>query len=66
MNIGDLLPILIPLAILELALLALGLYDLTRPDRKVKGGNKWIWAIIIVLVNFIGPLIYFFFGREES
>jgi Phospholipase_D-nuclease N-terminal len=66
MNIGDLLPILIPLAILELALLALGLYDLTRPDRKVKGGNKWIWAIIIVLINFIGPLIYFFFGREES
>lgn len=66
MNIGDLLPIIIPLAILELALLAIGLYDLTRPDRKVKGGNKWIWGIIIVLVNFIGPLIYFFFGREES
>lgn len=66
MTIGDLLPIIIPLAVLELALLALGLYDLTRPDRKVKGGNKWIWGIIIVLVNFIGPLIYFFFGREES
>jgi len=66
MNIGDLLPILIPLVILELALLGVGLYDLTRPDRKVKGGNKWIWGIIIVLVNFIGPLIYFFFGREES
>lgn len=66
MTIGDLLPILIPLAILQLALLGIALYDLTRPERKVKGGNKWIWAIIIVLVNLIGPLVYFFFGREES
>jgi len=65
-SIADLLPILIPLIVLELALLGIGLYDLTRPDRKVKGDNKWIWALVIVFVNFFGPLIYFLFGREED
>ena len=29
--------------------MGVGLYDLTRPDRRVKGGNKWIWAVVIVL-----------------
>lgn len=66
MNIADLLPFLIPLIVLELALVVFGLYDLTRPDRRVKGDNKWIWALVIVFVNFFGPLIYFLFGREED
>jgi len=65
-NIADLLPFLIPLIVLELALVVFGLYDLTRPDRRVKGDNKWIWALVIVFVNFFGPLIYFLFGREED
>jgi hypothetical protein len=66
MNLGDLLPFLIPLAVLQLALMVIGLYDLTRPERRVKGDNKWIWGIVIVVVNLFGPLIYFLFGREEE
>jgi hypothetical protein len=66
MNLGDLLPFLIPLAILQLALMVIGLCDLTRPERRVKGDNKWIWGIVIVVVNLFGPLIYFLFGREEE
>jgi hypothetical protein len=63
--ITPLLPLIIPLLILELALIGTGLFDLTRPDRRVKGGNKLLWGLVIVFVEFFGPLIYFLFGRED-
>ena len=66
MTLGELLPLLIPLIVLELALLAVALYDLTRPERRVKGGNKLVWGLVIVFVEFFGPLIYFLFGREDA
>jgi hypothetical protein len=66
MTLGELLPLLIPLIVLQLALLAVGLYDLTRPDRRVKGGNKLVWGLVIAFVQFLGPLVYFLFGREDA
>jgi Phospholipase_D-nuclease N-terminal len=66
MTLGELLPLLIPLIVLELALMAVGIYDLTRPDRRVKGGNKLVWGLVIVFVELFGPLIYFLFGREDA
>jgi hypothetical protein len=65
MTIGDILPFLIPLLVLQLVLLVVALYDLTRPERRVKGDSKVVWALIIIFVNLIGPLIYFLFGRED-
>jgi hypothetical protein len=58
-----LLPLLVPIVILELALLAIALVDLIR--RKRTRGPKWAWALLIVLVNIIGPIAYLLFGREE-
>ncbi|MGZ6214313.1 MAG: PLD nuclease N-terminal domain-containing protein [Candidatus Limnocylindria bacterium] len=66
MTVPELLPLLIPLIVLQLALLVVGLYDLTRPDRRVKGGNKLVWGLVIAFVQFIGPLVYFLFGREDA
>lgn len=66
MTLEQLLPFLIPLVVLQLALMVFGLYDLTRPDRRVKGDSKLLWGIVIVVVNLFGPLVYFMFGREES
>jgi hypothetical protein len=43
-----------------------GLYDLTRPGRHVKGDSKVLWAIVIVFINIVGPILYFFIGREEA
>ncbi len=65
-DIQPILPVIIPVVILQLVLLVLGLYDLTRPDRRVRGGNKLVWGLIIVLINLIGPAIYFLAGREED
>jgi len=57
------IPLLIPVVILELALMAAALIDLVR--REKTKGPKWMWILIIVLVNIFGPIAYFLIGREE-
>jgi Phospholipase_D-nuclease N-terminal len=65
-TLEQILPLLIPLLILQLALVGVGLHDLTRPDRRVRGGNKLVWGLVIVFGELLGPLIYFLFGREDA
>ncbi len=57
------LPLLIPVILIELALLITALVDLIR--REKTRGPKWVWVLVIVLINFIGPIIYFVVGRKE-
>jgi hypothetical protein len=59
------LPFLIPLLIVEIALLVIALVDLIRRER-VRGDNKVVWALIIVLINVIGPIAYLLAGRLEG
>jgi hypothetical protein len=66
MTVQEILPFLVPLLVLQLVLLGVGLYDLTRPERRVKGDSKVVWALIIIFVNLLGPLLYFLFGRDEG
>jgi len=65
LDIGQFVALIIPLVLVELGLLGFALYDLVK-RKKVKGGNKWVWGIIIVLVNLIGPILYLILGREEE
>jgi hypothetical protein len=58
------LPLLIPVVLIQLALLITALVDLIR--RPQTRGPKWVWALVIVLFNFIGPIIYFIAGRKEE
>jgi hypothetical protein len=65
-DLGSVLPILLPILLLELLLLVLGLRDLLRPERRVRGDSKVLWAVVIVFVGIFGPLIYFAVGRTDS
>ena len=65
MELGQLLALLIPIVLLELGLLVWALLDVIRRER-VRGGNKVVWILVIVLINIIGPIVYFIFGREEG
>jgi ABC-2 type transport system ATP-binding protein len=58
--------LVVPLLVLQLGLLIAAVVDLLRDDRRVRGGNKGVWAVIIVFVNVIGPILYFLVGREEG
>jgi len=66
MTLEEVLPLLVPIIILQLVLVAIGLFDLSRPERRVKGGNKVVWALVIIFGQMIGPLAYFLIGREED
>jgi len=58
------LPFLVPVIIIQLILMITALMDLVRRPRT--RGPKWVWGIIIVLVNIFGPIIYFLVGRLEE
>jgi drug/metabolite transporter (DMT)-like permease len=62
-TIVDYLPFLIPVIVLQLALMVFALIDLIR--REKTRGPKWLWAIIIVLGELLGPVLYLLVGREE-
>lgn len=64
-QIIKMLPFLIPLVILELALLVIALVDIIRRPR-VTGNNKVVWLIVVILFQVIGPIVYFVFGRKET
>jgi hypothetical protein len=66
MTLDQLLPLLVPLILIQLVLMALALRDLLQEDRKVRGGNKGIWAVIIIFGEILGPLVYLAFGRLEE
>ena len=57
--------LILPLVIIQLGLMAFALWDLVKRER-VKGGNKLVWGIVIVVVNLIGPILYLIIGREEE
>jgi hypothetical protein len=63
---STLLLLLIPILVIQLGLLIWGIYDLTRPSRKVKGDSKVLWGLVIIFINIIGPILYFLVGREEA
>lgn len=63
-GIGTLLAVLIPLAVIQLGLMVWAIVDLVGRER-VRGGNKLIWAIVIVLMTTIGPIVYLVWGRNE-
>jgi hypothetical protein len=58
--------LLAPIIVLQLLLLIAALIDLDRSDRRVRGGSKVVWAVIVVFVNVLGPIAYFLVGREEA
>lgn len=63
-ELEKLIPLLIPILIIQLGLQIYALVDLyRRPD--VRGG-KLLWAIIIILGEIIGPVVYFIFARREE
>jgi hypothetical protein len=53
------------LLVIDLLVVIYCLDDLLKPERRVAGGNKAIWAIILIFSG-IGWIFYLLFGRERS
>ena len=64
-RIAELLPFLIPLAIVEFALLGYTLYHILT-HKNYKRGNRTLWLVVVIIgMEFIGPILYFLLGKEE-
>jgi hypothetical protein len=59
------LPFFIPVAIIQLILMVTALVHILRHNR-YKHGNRVLWIIVVVLVNIIGPILYFALGRSDD
>ncbi|WP_318508855.1 PLDc N-terminal domain-containing protein [Bacillus sp. T3] len=57
------LAILLPILIIQLILLVVALVDIIRSEKT--NGPKWIWVLIIIFINIIGPILYFVIGRRN-
>ena len=65
-DIKELLPFLIPLVVVEFALLGYTLYHILT-HKTYKRGSRGLWiAVALSGMNFIGPILYFLLGREDS
>ena len=60
----NILPLLIPIILIDLVFKIYAVVDILKVDREVKGGNKIIWILVTVLINY-GWVIYFIFGKDE-
>ena len=56
-------PLLLPVILLELSLMAVALLDLRR--RANTKGPKWAWVLVILFVSLLGPLLYLLLGRQD-
>ena len=63
MDSGLLIPIVI-LIVLELALTGAALYSVFT-HKTYKFGKRWMW-VLISLIEIVGPIIYFVFGRSDE
>ncbi|SOC23151.1 phospholipase D-like protein [Ureibacillus xyleni] len=53
-----------PLLLIQLILMVVALIDLSRIH--ATNGPKWLWAIIIIIGNLLGSIVYFIIGRKQS
>ncbi|MBR4145268.1 MAG: PLDc N-terminal domain-containing protein [Lachnospiraceae bacterium] len=65
-DIKELLPFLIPLIIVQFVLLAFTLHHIFTHNT-YKRGNRTLWVIVSLIgMEFIGPILYFLLGKEDS
>lgn len=61
----EILKILWPLLVFQFLLFLWAIIDLIR-RKQTKSLPKWAWFLIVIFVNFFGPIIYLIFGRGEE
>ncbi|HWJ79247.1 MAG TPA: PLDc N-terminal domain-containing protein [Niallia sp.] len=53
-----------PILILQLILMIIALFSCIKEEKT--NGPKWLWILIILIINIIGPVLYFVVGRRNN
>lgn len=65
-HISELIPFLLPLAAVQLVLLAVALHHILTHSH-YKRGSRALWLFVAIIgMEFIGPILYFLLGREDA
>ena len=64
-EIGDYLPLLIPLILVQFGLMAYALVHILKHDH-YKTGNRILWIVVSCVFSIIGPILYIVLGKEEE
>lgn len=65
-DVKEFLPFLIPFAIAEFALLGYTLYHILT-HKQYKRGSRVLWLVVVIVgMQFIGPILYFLLGKEDA
>lgn len=65
-QITQFLPFLIPLGVAELILLAISLRHILTHEH-YKRGTRVLWILVVIVgMEFIGPILYFLLGKEDA
>ena len=60
----EIIPLLVTVLIIQAALDIYCLYNIYKSEKKSRQA-KIGWALLVLFVSIIGPVIYLFVGREE-
>ena len=65
-ELREVLPFLIPLVIVQFALLGYTIWHILTHET-YKRGNRILWMVVaIVGMEFVGPILYFLLGKEDA
>ncbi|WP_413374757.1 PLD nuclease N-terminal domain-containing protein [Alkalihalobacillus sp. 1P02AB] len=53
-----------PIIILQLILMVFALFNCSKQE--ATNGPKWMWVLIIIFINILGPILYFVIGRKAD
>ncbi|WP_425352533.1 PLDc N-terminal domain-containing protein [Alteribacter populi] len=53
-----------PIFVIQLILMVVALVDCVRNSEL--NGPKWMWILIIIFINILGPILYFIIGRRNN
>jgi hypothetical protein len=62
-ELSQILPIIAPIIVIQLILVVIALVLCAKAERT--NGPKWMWVLIILFVNIVGPIAFFIAGRRS-
>ncbi|OBZ08526.1 MULTISPECIES: PLD nuclease N-terminal domain-containing protein [Bacillales] len=63
-ELSQILPIVAPIIVIQLILMVIALILCMKAEST--RGPKWMWALIIIFGNIIGPIAFFIAGRRNE
>ena len=58
-------PLLVPIAIIQVGLMVAALIHIFT-HKTYKVGNRVLWVILSIVINTIGPILYFVIGKGDE